>query len=248
MVSTGLEDLEQSFSSQIRNGWNARPVFVPAEFAGMRGRLGVHDVVMTVERSTGRGFESITVASIQTDEGTGRGDAATSTAEAPHDRVSLTVIGLPELGSPLPIIGIDMIALKGTLSLVALDLAPTSTSFWDDVCEKRLFALAEDARDRLVIRKRPEFAHETFSRHAIIAAARPGCEEHAFAIARNFFTLATDVVAAAMGRVGDDPIEARNRNLAWRRSERQNRKEMNALARMFGEDRARTFIDAFLFA
>lgn len=215
-----------------------RPTPVPGELARLEGSLdGTPEgapLALHTQRYRGAGLDSLTVAALET----------------PRGLCSLTVIGLPAAGAPLPVLGIDIIALRGTISLCALDLAPTDEAFWQERCAQVLGAVRAAAQESLVSRQRPRFADDTFSPLAIIAGVRPGREAAVLDAAALLLQR-----TAALLLDGPGPVRApaqlaasRQRLQRWLAAERQNRKEHNALARMFGPEAAARYLDKFLFA
>jgi hypothetical protein len=183
---------------------------------------------MHTQRYQGEQLAPLTVAMIEIDQ----------------QLCSLTVVGLPQLGSPGPVLGIDLIALRGSLSLVALDLAPMDPDFWSAHCSPLLTAVHTLAEPALVLRKRPEFAAEVFSSQALIAGARVGQEEVVVAAVELLLVRS----APLFGKTSLPHCPgAAPRLLRWLAAERQNRKEHNALAHMFGAAFATEYLDRFLF-
>ncbi|MEO1173249.1 MAG: hypothetical protein AAFX94_14545, partial [Myxococcota bacterium] len=156
---------------------------------------------------------------------------------------SVTVIGFPEEGAPLPILGVDLIAFRSALSLVALDYAPTNIAYWRD----RALPVLKDIRCRalghLKLRKRPAFTDGSFSDAAIIAGCPKGNEPVACEAAAALVTGYLEMAAGAM----DHPSHPSDRSVAhWCAAELGNRREHDALAGIFGDVFAEDFLN-FLF-
>lgn len=182
-------------------------------------------LVMRTRRWCGPGWSALTVATIEDEQG------ALCTA---------TVIGLPAQ-SVRPIVGVDLIALGGALSLIAVDLAPTDMTYWSGHCAQHLAALRRALGDAVVARKWPGFAMESFSPMALIAGARRGGEGLVLAAIAGFLRTLPETLA----EVPDDPDRAaagRSRLRAWLAAERQNRKEQEALSRLFGAETAEAYL------
>ena len=158
---------------------------------------------------------------------------------------SLTVIGLPRAGAPSPVLGIDLIALRGALSLVALDLAPLDTHFWSTHCSSILDAVHTLVAPALVPRKRPAFAADVFSPQALIGGTRVGQEETVFAAAELLLVRTAELLAQTSPATLCTKAEERLGR--WLAAERHNRKEHNALSQMFGAAFATQYLDQFLF-
>ncbi|MFO0578541.1 MAG: hypothetical protein U1A78_31440 [Polyangia bacterium] len=239
----GLRSLYDEALPRFLESLRLREQAVPLYLSVLSGRIAERPVRLRTKRYAGAELSSLTVAIIEEDAGAGG---------APPLR-SLTVIGLPRLGSPLPILGMDLIALGGTLSLVALDLAPTEPTFWEQRCRGVLDEVHALAGAAVVHRKRPEFASATFSSRALIAGARP--EGVPSAIAAAGFLLAqgerlyaaTDVPERAVNAPLADPDLLAARQRAWLIAERHNRREHDALSRIFGAEIARKYLEDFLF-
>lgn len=202
-------------------GLAPRPL--PAPLTELRA-LG-RPLLMRTRRWAGPGWSALTIATIE-DESVGLCTA--------------TVIGLP-CGSVLPIVGVDLIALGGALSLLAVDLAPTDMAFWTGHCAPHLAALRRAVGESVVPRRWPGFAAESFSSLALIAGARRGGEGIALAAVAGFLRTLPDVLAAPE-HDADRAAAARSRLDAWLRAERQNRKEQEALSRLFGAETAEAYL------
>jgi hypothetical protein len=210
-------------------------VELPAQLAAHSGRLGSAPVRLLTRRLAGAGLGALTIAYMVTEAET---------------LVSATVIGMPARGSLLPILGVDVIAIGGTLSLVALDLAPTDEASFADLAAPILRALHEQTGAALVARKRPPFTAGVFSDLALIAAARPGQEELVATATCQFLR----DYARLLGNprpLAADPARAAAadaRRHSYCAAEIRNRKEHDALARLFGAEFARLYLEGFLFA
>lgn len=197
---------------------------LPPQLARRRGQIGDTAVELTTRRYAGPVLESLTFASI---------------SDADNRCRSLTLIGFPRPGSPLPILGVDLIAFRGTLSLVALDYAPTSRSYWTEVAAPILEQVRKRALPELKLRKRPEFTRDAFSDLALIAASPRGNEDTACQAAWSLIEAYLELVKQSPSRAP----QVEDRTVAqWCEAELRNRKEHDALARVFGPH----FADAYL--
>lgn len=228
-LDAGLRRLWHKACTQMVDELALLPVALPPTLARAEGTLGDRPVIMHTRRYQGAQLAPLTVAVLEIDQ----------------CLCSLTVIGLPPAGSPGPVLGIDLIALRGTLSLVAIDLSPLDESFWSAHCSSLLAAVHTLAAPALVPRKRPEFAAEVFSPQALIAGARAGEEEAVLAGVE--FLLAR--IAPLFERAATQgPVPGADSRLhRWLAAERRNRKEHNALAQLFGATFAAEYLDRFLF-
>lgn len=228
------------------DGLSLRPIAIAPDLAQAHGVLRGTAVAMSTQRYRGPGFQSLTVARI-TEPGS---DAMAADPAAESSASTLTVVGLPWPGSGLPVLGMDLIALRGTLSLVAIDLAPTDPDTWQAHCAPLLARLREQVAEVVVPRRLPAFTEGAFSPLALIVAARPAGEPTLFAAILQFL----DGVAALWQRSGSTPLSARPAALTepaiarWLAAERQNRKEHSALSQIFGEPFAQRYLHSFLFA
>ncbi|MEM6730591.1 MAG: hypothetical protein AAF658_03495 [Myxococcota bacterium] len=214
-------DLLTRFNS---NEASLTPCVVPLEFGVREGFIGETQVKLRTRRYVSEELRALTFASIVDSAGRTR---------------SVTVIGFPHQHSPLPILGIDLIAFRGTLSLVALDLAPTNAAFWTRAAAPVLEALSERCGDHLKRRKRPEFTHEAFSDLAMIVACPRGKEpvacQAAWDLAESYLKLAQTHSTA--------PASEEDRSVAqWCSAELRNRKEHDALSRVFGAEFAEAYL------
>ena len=247
----GLRSLYEQALPHLLDSLQLREQGVPLHLAELSGCIAGRQVKLQTRRYRGAGFSSLTTAIIAEEPATG---AATDEGarRGPMLR-SLTVIGLPHLGSSLPILGMDLIALGGTLSLLALDLAPTEPTFWEERCRGILDQVHALAGAGVVPRKRPEFAASTFSQRALIAGARPEGVQPAIAAAAFLLAESARLYAPASLTDGAAPSQDRDadplaeRQRAWLQAERRNRKEHDALSRIFGTETARQYLEDFLF-
>ena len=205
------------------------PAEIPPELRQIEGYFDDKPIRLLTWRLRSPYFASLTLAAL----------------EAEGRLCSLTVIGLPQPGAPWPVLGMDIIALRGSISLLAIDLAPTDWSFWKAHCEGVLHQVRAAAAPALVLRKRPDFTAEAFSPLALIAGVRSGQEAPALAAAELLLERIAEILrSAALPQFS--PV-ARERQSRWLAAERRNRKEHNALERMFGPALATHYLDDFLF-
>lgn len=229
ILDAGLRRLWQKATTAFVGRLALRPVALPPELAEVAGTLAGTPVTMRTQRYRGAQLAALTVAVIEVEQ----------------RLCSLTVIGLPSAGTHCPVLGVDLIALRGTLALVALDLAPIGAEFWSARCSVILDAMHTLASPALLPRKRPDFTAEVFSDKALIGAARVGQEEAVFAAVELLLERSAELFApSSAARV--DP-KAAQRLTRWLAAERQNRKEHNALAGMFGAAFATRYLEQFLF-
>lgn len=203
-------------------GLAARPL--PGALAELRAAQ--RPLTMRTRRWTGGAFAALTIAEIEDDAG------ALCTA---------TVIGLPAAGTLAPVVGVDLIALGGALSLVAVDLTPADPEFWRVHCEPRLAAMHAAVGEAAVPRRWPGFAVESFSPRALIAGARRGGEEQVLAAVAGLLRGLPAVLAEAEGEP-ERAAAAAERVRGWLAAERRNRKEQEALARLFGAEAAEAYL------
>ncbi|WP_437738274.1 hypothetical protein [Sorangium sp. So ce1335] len=216
-----------SAAFRLVGAWGLARLPLPACMALTSGRLQGEPVQMRSRAFTGAGWESLTIAAVS--DGAGAVRAA-------------TVCGLPARGALRPLLGVDLVALGGRLSLVALDLSPTDAAFWQEHARPLLEAVHAGAAAALVPRKLPDFARDTLSPLALIAGARPGAEGAAFAAAAGLLDALRGLPSLDPVRPGERGEAAFRRNLDLRRAELANRKEMEALAAMFGRPFAERYL------
>ncbi len=196
---------------------------LPEQLGALVGAHAGAALHLDTRRWRGAGFAAFTVATIR---------AATG-----HLR-SVTIIGLPAANALGPIVGVDLIGLGGALSLVAVDLAPTDVATWETDAAASLAELHAAVADSVVPRRWPDFASEVFSPRALIAGVRRGAEPGVLA-----------AVASFIARIPTPPIDptagpaASERVSAWCRAELRNRREHDALTRLFGADPATAYTD-----
>lgn len=206
-------------------------VELPPDLRRFEGVVRGLPVAMPLRRFAGGAFAALTVASIVDCD----------------DRLhAVTIIGMPAEDSVAPILGVDLVALAGSLSLVAVDLAPTDEASWRTAAEPRLEQLHLATAGRVVARRWPDFASEVFSRRALLAGVQRGHTSAALTAVAEFVAALAPVFAPnlAPNLATDATLRvARERGARWRLAERRNRREHDALARIFGVDRAAALID-----
>lgn len=201
---------------------------LPAGLARLRGHVRGETVELRTRSFTGHVFEAIFIATISAGVGAPR---------------SATVIALPAPGSLLPILGVDLIALGGALSLAAIDLAPVDDAAWSRDAEPLLLALHRRVEDRVIPRRWPAFAHRTFSRLALIGAGPRGDEAPLLSAAADLVDAYGDLARApSEPPAPESALAAHRRRRAWQAAELDNRREHDALARLFGADAAARFL------
>ena len=210
-----------------------RPVALPPSLALTSGRLEGSVLTLRTQRYAGNGGAALTLAAIETAQGR---------------LCTLTVLGIPPPGAGWPVLGIDLIALRGTLALVAVDLAPVDPTFWQLHCAPLLQALRTRTADSLVARKRPAFTVETFSPLAVIAGARAGSEAVVCAAIAQLLEETAALLSGQQAVVASPSPSAQLARASWLAAEKQNRKEHDALSRIFGPRFASYYLDEFLFA
>lgn len=225
-----LRRLLLSAQHTCRHDLQLAPCEFPAEFAKLEGWLDGKPVTLHSWRYGGAQFSTFTLAVL----------------EVGQRLCSFTAVGLPAEGAPLPILGIDIIALRGAISLVALDLAPTDEAFWVAHCAQVLEGVLTDVKDAIVPRKRPSFTEGVFSPLAVIAGARSSCETVVIGAAEALLHGAASIVKSR--REPSFSTAAQTRRELWLAAEKRNRKEHNALGKMFGAPIATRYLDQFLFA
>lgn len=194
------------------------------ELGRARGVARGVPVILELRRSAGAAFSSFTVATI---------------AELEGPLCAVTIVGMPHAGSCAPIVGLDLVALGGALSLIAVDLAPTDEARWMLGAGPALEQLHLAIEGSVVHRRWPEFALEVFSTRALLAGARRGREGEALQAVAGFVEGLAPLYAETSART----LEAGARAARWRAAERRNRREHDALARIFGEGPAAALID-----
>jgi len=231
VIDQGLRSLLASVEHSFVKETGMRSCRVPAQISEMKGVLDGSPLFLRTRRYRGIFFDSLTVAVL----------------ESAERLRSLTVIGLPPPGAPWPILGMDIIALRGSgISLVALDLAPTDLPLWETSCAPIMSDLHAQLKDAVVPRKRPEFTADAFSRLALIAGVRASREGAVFSAVETLL-LRTIELLQRMPTIKYTNA-AQERRERWLEAEKQNRKEHDALARLFGPAVAKNYLDGFLFA
>ena len=233
-LDRGLYALLHFVNEELVHPQQRRELPIPEHLRTICGGSPEQPLTMTTARYQSDAFDALTVASITTGSG---------------HLCSLTVVGIPGRNTGFPIVGIDLVALRGSLSLIAVDLAPTDDVAWDSYCAPLLRALTHDLSGVVTPRKRPDFTEGVFSPLAVIAGAHAGAESSVFAALSAFLRKVADLPAQMTG--SDQTLSASSpldRRELWLAAERRNRKEHNALAKLFGAALATEYLDRFLFA
>lgn len=228
VIAQGLRGVlaaAQAWSS----GMSLRPKPLPAGLQSLAGELRGTPLRMTTRREQGGPFTTLTCSTICGPDG------------AP---CCVTLIGLPAAGMPVPVLGIDLIGLGGALSLVAVDLAPIDRPFWELRAAAPLAALHTALGERVVARRWPGFAEEVFSPQAVIVGVRRGAEAEVLTAVADFVARLPAVYAPGPSLPSARREAADERARAWRRAELRNRREHDALTRMFGAEPATAFLAA----
>lgn len=212
--------------------WSAtlglRPAPLPGELARMDGELRGAPLRLETRREQGGPFASLTCATI---------------CGADGGLCSVTVIGMPADGSGGPVLGVDLIGLAGALSLVAVDLAPIDDPRWEERAAAPLVELHAAIGDGVVARRVPSFAQGVFSPRALIVGAQRGAEAPLLAAVRDFIARLPEVYAEGPMLAPARAAAARERVAAWCRAELCNRREHDALARIFGAGPAAAYLE-----
>lgn len=203
-------------------------VELPPDLRRLEGAIRGLPVAMPLRRFTGGAFAALTLATIVDRD----------------DRLhAVTIIGTPADDSLAPILGVDLVALAGSLSLVAVDLAPTDDATWSAIAEPRLASLHRATKGRIVARRLPEFAAEVFSPRALLAGVHRGHTSAVLDAIAEFVVGLAPIFAPTSAADPTRRAAARDRGVRWRLAERRNRREHDALARIFGADPAAALID-----
>ena len=223
-----------------------KPLEVPPRFAYAQGSYGGIPVELHTRRYHGSSFSEFTVATML--EAFPSNQTEPSRA-APLIR-SLTLHGVPKKGMPQPILGVDLVSNEHGMPLIALDLSPVDLDFHAAQCEALLLAVRIAAEPGVIHRKWPQFAQSTYSSLALIAGTRPEGAEYAIAAATLLLRGAKPIYARAISAdaAPGQLIEYEKRRATWLEAQRQNRKELDALSRIFGADFSSRYHNEFLFA
>lgn len=212
--------------------WSAtlglRPAPLPGELARMDGELRGAPLRLETRREQGGPFASLTCATI---------------CGADGGLCSVTVIGMPADATGGPVLGVDLIGLGGALSLVAVDLAPIDDPRWEERAAAPLAELHAAIGDGVVARRVPSFAQGVFSPRALIVGAQRGAEAPLLAAVRAFIARLPEVYAEGPALAPARAAAARERVSAWCRAELCNRREHDALARIFGAGPAAAYLE-----
>jgi hypothetical protein len=228
-VTDHLEQLCHWALSDVPHSAGLAETQVQPDLSDLAGSVRGVDCVMRTRVFTGATWRRWLVAVIRTDDGR---------------PASLTAIGFPA-SSQRPILGIDLIGFGGRLPLVAIDALPVLGA--DDAlartCAGELQTLRTALADWVVDRRRPEFATVGFSPDALIMGSRPGHESSVLHVLANALpALYASVCNASPTGHTDEDGACAAAIVHWIAAERQNRREHDALARIFGEHAAERYL------
>lgn len=206
-------------------------------FSQAEGQIAGHAVRMRSRRYRGAAFESLTVAYLY---------------NLNDKLLSVTVSGIPVAATGLPILGLDYVGFRGTLSLVALDLCPVNEPVWQARCAEPLMRLHRDAQT-LVARKIPGFTQGVFSEYAIFSAAvDPAQCQYSVTLAERLLDYAEQLYGSLSDNlllpVGSEAGHSLQQIQRWKQAMQSNKKEHSALSRIFGEVFTEKYLKAFLFS
>jgi hypothetical protein len=227
LLSAGLRAIVDVALTRLVRDLELRPATVPDGLARLRGELRDRPVIMHAQAYEGTSFERLVLATIVDGAGSLR---------------SVTIIGTPAAARGLPILGVDLIALGGALSLAAVDLAPTDGATWEGLGAPLLRELRAAIDGRVIARRRPIFAEGVFSPLAVIVGARRGEEAPVLTATAGLLDAFAAAVTGAAPLAEARAAAARRRVLAWCAAERRNRREHDALRRIFGADAGGRFL------
>lgn len=216
------------------------PVEVLSQYALTQGEINGNPVSLSSFRYQGHCFSSLTLAYMKDQ----------------HDKIlSVTLVGLPVKGSPLPIFGADYVGFRRSLSLIALDLCPTDQEFWEQYTQPFLSQMRSESG--LVQRKMPGFTQDVFSQEAICAAAvnSEQCDKAVdlFSQALSHYEALYEHYLQGQSRSGEDESTARYMQgqeeliKRWMLTMQSNKKEHSALSRILGESFTEKYLKEFLF-
>jgi hypothetical protein len=226
-IDIGLRNVLSVAELAIAGAGLVRCIF-PGELGALVGTHAGDPLRMHTRRWCGAGFSALTVATI--------GDASDLLR-------TVTIVGLPAAGDPGPILGVDLIGLGGALSLVAVDLAPTDEVTWQTDAAAALAELHAAVEPHVVQRRRPSFADEVFSPRALIAGVRRGAERTVLDAVARFVEHAIGPRSPSRAIEPERAAAANDRVDAWCRAELRNRREHDALTRLFGAAPATAYLD-----
>ena len=224
-----LESVAQHLES-LPEGLKLQEIEVLPYFAKVQGTIAEIDVEMHSKRYQGNGFEHLSIATMNTLAGT---------------PMSVTVVLMPESDRGWPILGLDYVGFRGTLSLAAFDLFPCDQKLWETECKTQLQKMKEQSQN-LIQRKTPDFAQDVFSSEAFFCAAKDSEQ----------LRLASDLVKQLVvlyQEITQKPELSGSSNFQdsiekWKHAMRSNKKEHSALSRIFGSDFTNAYLSEFLFA
>lgn len=212
-----------------------REEVIPSRHSHMHGTLSGEAITLHTHRFMGSVFRSLSLAYIRTQ----------------HTRqlCSLTLIGLPTAKSLLPIVAMELRALSGTLSLLAVDLFPTDERVYLAQAVPILQTLRERSALCSVPRKRSALGHSATSPLALLCAAVPQQEGQLMQAVAHFLQQVTALAELSHNSCSDPERSdlAWQAQCAWLRCEHTNQKESSAMSLMFGEAATQRYLQDVLF-
>ncbi len=224
----GLREVMAEVQRWVDTAW-LNPGGFPEALRRLEGTAGPSRLCLRTDRYQGGGCRALTVATIVDQDGMLR---------------SLTLVVLPASRCLAPILGVDLIAFGTGISLAAVDLSPTDRDSWTQHAAPVLDQLHSATEGHVTPRKWPTFARDVFSPKAMIAGVRRGHEAVVLAGVAQCITEAVPLYRDVAGRAltpehsNDDGVRR------WCQAELANRREHDALSRIFGETVAEAYLDA----
>lgn len=232
-IQRGLAALFEAVERHLVGELELSERAVPEEFTVLTGTVRGHAVRLESREFHGGTIARLTVATMLFPE-TGR-------------LLSCTVSAVPDADTGLPVLGLDYVALRGALSLVALDLSPLDGACWSRDVEPLLTPIHDQAADALEQRPRPPFLEGVFSPRAVFA--RADATRAALACGMGVRLVGGFSRLARARGTAPSPGGAQAARIAqrrWNTAMRRNKKEVRALTAIFGPV-SRRYIDHFLF-
>jgi len=209
---------------------DVKPLELAPDLRNIYGKLGGDDLVIINELHQAKGFRKLHI----------------ETAALGSSLDILHAVFFPDPLFDLPIFGVDLVAVPGTISAAIVDLSPVGNSL-PVFIENELFKLETPSFKS--VRKIPEWG-DIFSPYVQFISPRDSFENECFLnLVDQFLKILITYSVSIRADALNDPktLERYRKQVYYCFQQKRNDKTRNVLAKIFGLDWANKYIDKVLF-
>jgi len=209
---------------------DVEPLELAPDLRNIYGKLGGDDLVIINELHQAKGFRKLHI----------------ETAALGSSLDILHAVFFPDPLFDLPIFGVDLVAVPGTISAAIVDLSPVGNSL-PVFIENELFKLETPSFKS--VRKIPEWG-DIFSPYVQFISPRDSFENECFLnLVDQFLKILITYSVSIRADALNDPktLERYRKQVYYCFQQKRNDKTRNVLAKIFGLDWANKYIDKVLF-